>query len=174
MYIFIRHSDDESDGCSQDHDCQLARYGKHLATKVGKKLIRKYGVPNVIYVSPFRRTLQTMEYMLYDVDRTDIKIIEDVRISRYFSSSDKRNPKLDKQTKKKNVPIYESYSEFKSRVDDFIEDLNDDDKLVWVITHVVVYKRLCRYFDKHINGHVPFMHHTKFEYCDDCKEYHSF
>jgi broad specificity phosphatase PhoE len=176
MIIIIRHSDDESDGCTKNHDCQLAHRGRQLAYKVGRKLIDKYGLPDLIFVSPFRRTVQTMRYMLYKSNHDGTEVIEDRRLSRYFSSKDKRNPVVDQTTIDKDIPIYESYHQFKERVNDFIETLDEidtKDKVIWVITHVVVYKRLCRNYGINIDYRVPFMENKSFEYCINCDEYHN-
>ena len=172
MLIIIRHSDDESDGCTDNHDCQLATNGKHLARKVGRKLIKEHGLPDIIFVSPFLRTLQTMRYMLDGLDTSSIKIVEDVRLSRYFFDRDKANPIISPKTKSKNIPIDETYREFKARVRDFIEDMNYHNKNVWVITHVVVYKQICRHYQHDVHGHIPFMTHKKFKYCKGCDTYH--
>lgn len=182
MIIIIRHSDDESDGCSQEHDCQLAKNGRFLAYKVGKKLIDEHGLPDQIYVSPFRRTIQTMKYMLYKTNTQNIEIIEDKRLSRYFTSKEKRNPIIDRTTRNKDIPIYESFNEFKERIADFNFDIIDNaadatdgnDKIIWIITHVVVYKRLYQYITngKELKGHIPFMDHYSFDYCEDCDRYH--
>lgn len=176
MIILVRHSDDESDGCSQEHDCQLARRGRNLAYKVGKKLIERYGMPDLILVSPFRRTIQTMRYMLYNVNTDHIKMIEDRRLSRWFTSKQKKRPIVDKVTLEKDIPINETYREFKERIVDFaneVDTLDSKDKVIWVITHVVVYKRLCNLYGLKINHHVPFMEYQVFEYCDNCDEYHN-
>lgn len=178
MIILVRHSDDESDGCTQNHDCELAKNGKYLASSVGKKLIAKYGLPSTIYVSPFRRTIQTMNHMLNrNTNRRldKIRIVEENAIARYFSSSDKKKPKVDRKTLEKDIPIYESWDEFKKRVDDFydfLQELDTSDQVIWVVTHVVVYKRLCRHFDHEVSGHISFMKYSIFEYCEDCDVHH--
>lgn len=167
VLIFVRHSDDESVDCSQIHDCQLVKNGWRLARNVGKKLIDKYGIPDIIYVSPFRRTIQTMEGML---NGRSTEIIEDKRLCRYFNGSSKYSPKVDPKTMKKNIPIKESFDEFEKRVKNFSRFISTSspDKVIWIITHVLVYKRLI----KTSRGHIPFMDYRVIEYCTDCSKYH--
>jgi broad specificity phosphatase PhoE len=160
--IYIRHSDDEGGDCSKLQDCQLNQEGRKLAIRTGYKLIKKHGLPNIIYCSPFRRTLQTMENMLRNKDRSGIKIYKETRLSRYFSSSEKLRPNIDPNTMKADIDIHESFEEFKIRIDKFsdsIESLTENNDVIWCITHTTVYKRLSKKYDIKLPKYIPFCHY---------------
>ena len=164
MIIYVRHSDDEGGNCSRAHDCKLTRNGLRLASRVGTELIEKYGIPNIIFVSPFRRTIQTTQSMLKTVDSSIIDIRQDIRIGRYFSSREQRHPDIAPQTDVTGLPIEESYTAFKRRVRRFarsIQEYEDANVVVWVVTHALVYKRIGEYYDKNLPGHIPFMHNFR-------------
>lgn len=186
--IYIRHSDDEGGDCSKLQDCQLNDEGRKLAIRTGYKLIKKHGLPNIIYYSPFRRTLQTMDNMLWKKDRSGIKIYKEPKLARYFSSNEKKNPDVDPKTLKSDIDIYETYDEFKARINEFsesIEYLAESDNLVWCITHTTVYKRLSKIYNVRLPKHIPFCHHfvldanvesknpaAKRKQCSGCGRYH--
>ena len=173
VLIIIRHGDDENGRCSKKNDCSLVKDGIRLASRVGKELITKYGVPDKIYVSPFKRTLQTLDAMVRDTD--DIEVIEDKGLCRYFTEREKRDPKIHKETMRKNIPIDESYTQFRNRVSrciSFITENTGKDEVVWVITHTLVYKRFGRHFGVDLPSRIPFMHNFRGSYCDRCEVYH--
>lgn len=188
--IYIRHSDDENHDCSKRQDCQLNEGGKKLAMKIGKKLIEKHGFPNVIYCSPFRRTLQTMENMLKKFDKSSIQIYKEPQLARYFSEREKQRPDVDPKTLKSNIDIHETYDDFKLRIETFskeVEKLTQSNKVVWCITHTTVYKRLSKQYDIKIPKMIPFMHYFIIDgmresssrtvmrnstWCERCREYH--
>ena len=182
MLIYIRHSDDEDNHCTKLHDCELSEYGKKLAQRVGKRMIEKYGIPTIIYYSPFRRTTQTMDNMLMDINRDNMTLIKEVNLSRYFSSKEKRNPSIDKETAKLDIPIHEHRNEFKLRIDEFsnlIYHHVSSNEIVWAITHAIVYKNLAKKYYISIPKHIPFMDYFIVsksrrirEYCKDCKKFH--
>lgn len=164
MIVYVRHSDDEGGDCSKAHDCRLTRRGISLASTVGSKLIEKYGIPNIVYVSPFRRTIQTVNAMLRSVDTTNIEVIEDVRIGRYFSSREQRHPDIDPQTDVTGLHVEESYTQFKHRVRRFARFMKQfvaSDQVAWVVTHALVYKQLAYYYSRDIPSHIPFMHNFR-------------
>jgi len=170
--IIIRHSDDET-YCEKKHDCPInPQRGSYLAKKVGKKLVDKYGIPDIIILSPFRRTIETMNYMI-DVKNQNIQVIEDNKLCRYFNQREKENPDVYKETLKKNIPIKESYNEFKERVDifcEYMQDMNIENKTIWVITHALVYKKISKFFHKKTSSHINFMENFTLsgEFCKKC------
>lgn len=167
MLIYIRHSDDEYSNPTYKHDNNITNRGVRLAQKTGKKLIEKYGLPYKIYCSPFRRTRQTLENMLSSLSpelRAQIQISFDNRLCRYFSSSEKRRPKIDPKTKSHQVPITETWEDFKERIDEHIMKMRRHkykyrEEVVWVITHALVYKRVARHHQKELPDYIPFMHY---------------
>lgn len=164
--VFIRHSDDEGHHCSRLHDCELNPNGENLAMRVGRQIIDEYGIPDIVYCSPFRRTIQTMENMLYGVDMDDIDVRVDPMLMRYFARNEKRRPDIAPQTRGCEKYINESYNGFKRRVDRFIrkiERYERSKKLVFVVTHTLVYIRIGRLYHASLPRYIPFMSHIVVE-----------
>ena len=61
VLIYIRHGNDDEREPHKIHDTHLTSQGKHKSKKVAKKLIEKYGVPDIIFCSPFARTRETLD-----------------------------------------------------------------------------------------------------------------
>lgn len=159
MIIFIRHSNDEGDDPTFIHDPNLTREGKELAKRKGRRIIEKYGQPEEVFCSPFRRTRQTLKYMLRGSAKP--KITYDGRLSRYFSSNEKRNPDVSGETIERcKVPIYETPRDFSNRVREIILDLekiNHEKKVYWCITHALVYKKIAEHYNVKTSKKISFM-----------------
>lgn len=180
MLIYIRHSVDNEEDPTYRHDARLTHKGKKLAASKGEHLIQKYGVPNIVYCSPFRRTRETLDKLLSSIQDTQhIKIVYDERIARHFSKSDQRNPDVAPTTLKTDIPIYESTDEFNKRIQRFARSMSSyalEDTVVWCITHTTAYKRMASYHRTRIPSHIPFAHHfiVKMTYCESCKKHHRY
>lgn len=186
MIIYIRHSHDEYDDATHRHDHQITPLGKEKARRMGKKLIEKYGLPNLIYCSPFKRTRQTLKYMLKDNipvvpatgsaplgsllrppgDRTETvqppktRVKYDANLSRYFNRQEQEDPSIFAETEKLDIPIKETKNEFKLRVDEHINEitsLHNDKQIIWCITHTLVLKRVAKHYNIDIPKHLEFM-----------------
>ena len=195
MIIFIRHSDDEDSDPTYKLDPNLTPHGIKLAQSKGRKIIEKYGVPSIIYTSPFRRTKQTVNYMLSSLSNSqkqEIKISHVSKLSRYFTRSEKRRPKIDKSTMKNNIPIYETHDDFVKRtvkIAKIISKFINTPEIIWCVTHTVIYKRVAKYYDITLPNYIPFMDYfeikhlkdlrsskssksSKSTYCQACQKYH--
>jgi hypothetical protein len=184
MLIYIRHSEDNEDDPTHVHDPKLTHAGKKLAYNKGKKLIEKYGFPNIIYCSPFRRTRQTLKYMLHNTPSHNIKIIYDPNTSRYFNEQEKAHVDIDHSTLKSNVPIYESNDIFRTRIKNLsikLDKLIQTGIIVWCITHTTVYKRLSKGYNIQLPETIPYMDffiinpsnsHMNRKWCIKCNKYH--
>lgn len=181
MLIYIRHSKEEDNNdATHAHDPKLTRDGRSLAIRKGLKLLSKYGIPNIIYCSPFRRTRQTLEYMLSELSKAQkdsIKIIYDVDLARYFSNEEKSHPDIDPVTEQMSLPIQESYREFSLRIkqatDKYAHHL-EGKEIVWCITHTTVYKRLASIYKVEIPQRIPFVHSFTLnkKFCKKCDKFH--
>lgn len=191
---YVRHSADMAvEDSTHVHDARLTRPGKELATKKGKKLIRRYGLPKIVFCSPFRRTKETLEAMLKDVSRTErnkIQIIFDPDLSRYFTREEKRHASVDDETNEAKIPIYETLLEFGQRVQRVVKNMEkylSSPENIWVVTHTTVYKRLSRAYNVTLPDYIPFNHMfslgnlrriekiseaEKKSFCPDCGKYH--
>ena len=74
-------------------------------------------------------------------EMTDKKILykSDVNLGRFFTRNQRYNPNVRKSTFRKGVIIEERYEEFKGRVEEQIEDMeNKEHEIIWNITHSLV------------------------------------
>jgi broad specificity phosphatase PhoE len=162
--LIVRHSDDSDSDPTFKFDPRLTQNGKDLAHKKGNKLLKKYGTPSLIYCSPFRRTQETLKYMMKSIpaaQAASIKIVYDTDLSRYFTREQKKNPEVAVSTQKANIPIYETRDDFGDRVKEVEAKLAkhiNSSEVVWCITHTTVYKRLAKSYDVTLPGFIPFMH----------------
>lgn len=165
MIIYIRHSQEDTDPTYLD-DPLLTEKGQRLAYKRGIRLIEKYGIPDIVYCSPFRRTKETMKYMLKDIDSRENDIDIKIRgsLSRYFKTRDKKYADVCDKTLNKNIPIYEDRREFYFRVEhvyDKMEKYRHSNKIIWCITHTSLYKEIADMYDISLPKHIPYMHYIK-------------
>lgn len=169
MIIYIRHSDDEDNDPTFIHDPKLTSKGVKLAHKKGKKLIKKYGIPEIIYLSPFRRAKQTLaQLLLYlsEEQKNKIQIIEDPLLSRYFSSGQQKKVDVHRDTKRANIPVKENKDKLNKRVKTQVEkmkenDFHINDQVIWCITHAIIIKKISSRFHVETPSHIPFVYHFK-------------
>lgn len=156
--IVIRHANDRERRAVHRHDKEITRDGEIQAKKIGKKLIKKYGDPDIIYCSPMMRTKQTLKKMLKHVE-SEPRIIIENRLSRYFNHRERDEPSLFTMTGK-DIPLNETHRAFKKRCDLFLKDIKNSDKnhqVVWIITHALVLKRFCKKLKISRPRHVDFL-----------------
>ena len=167
MLIFIRHSEDEENKY-HPYDGSITPKGRKLAQKQAEELISRHGYPKRIYCSPFRRTRQTLKSMLSVLSDKERKRLEhrtrfDVRLSRYFTRQEKLKPRLARSTDELgDIPVHESGDEMEVRIKDFLKrsrKYQQRDKVIWVVTHAIPYKRAAAFHDTEIPEHIPFMHY---------------
>lgn len=160
--IYIRHGNDNDSDPSYSHDPKITRNGKKKARRVAFELVEKYGCPDVILCSPFQRTIQTAK-MMKKMCGYKTTIYIDSHLSRYFCSREKADPQIDPSTEKYDTPIYESWNDFEGRVDKHLKMIKhngyitNNSKMVWCITHALVYKRVSRTYGVEIPIYIPFM-----------------
>ena len=161
----MRHGDDDHNNNDKDkghrHDQGLTFKGVEEAKRLASYLVSKFGEPDVIYCGPFLRTIETLRAMKKIVKK-DTRAIVDNDLSRYFSSSEKKDPSIHKDTMKRKVPITENWSHFKKRVHRHIRHMREhghveDNKIVWVITHALVLKIISKYFNVKLPPHFNFL-----------------
>ena len=147
--IYIRHGKDRKG--SHKHDEKLTKEGKKEVEKFTEKLVEEYGIPDIIYYSPFHRTRHTAKYMLKKIIeiREDDKTVElklDVNLGRFFTRKQKKSPDVRESTYKKGIIIEERWEEFKDRVELQLNAnlKNNGDKIVWNITHSLVILQIAK------------------------------
>lgn len=170
MLIYIRHSKDRYND-RHPYDGYITSGGKRIAKEKAQSLARRYGIPDVIFCSPFRRTRGTLKSMLKQLVKKygrssidDIKIIYHPSLSRYFTSKERLNPLLAESTEAHGVPIGETKEELYDRVRTLSRKLDrkfsKSDEICWVITHTVPYKIINKYHGRELPKRIPFMHST--------------
>ncbi len=161
MHIYIRHGNDDKIG-KYVHDLSLQSDYNDDIIKKTKKLIYKYGYPSKIYCSPFKRVRETVTIMLEYIKSKGryVDIYIEPSLSRYFTSKEKKYPKVRKTTLKYDPPIYEDWDQFKKRVDKIEHKINSNNDIVWCITHYLVIKRITKNNNIDIPNYMPFLWHT--------------
>lgn len=150
MLIYIRHADDHDDDSEHRHDRHLSDRGKRKASKLGKRLIKKYGQPTAIYVSPFQRVLDTANAMS-ERFKGSVPVHQEPRISRFFSKKQQLDPDISPRTARAKIPIIEDRDAFHARVLEHVEDMqraghHHSRAVIWCITHKIVVKDAARHF----------------------------
>ena len=156
MIVLIRHGNDEDTEQTHQHDWHLNANHYRDISKLGRKIKKRWGIPNYIVASKFRRALLTAR-LLRGEDR--IKIHKSSKAGRYFTSKNKRNPDVAKETYKLGIIIEETKDEFKERLQRLCDKLarEKDGQVIWVITHAYCFKRIARYFGYIPNQRIDFL-----------------
>ena len=157
MLIYLRHGDDRGNDVYR-HDRPLNDRGKKKAGKAFGALAEKYGHPNTVLLSPFRRAVQTLEAMVVHFARA-VDVHRDRRIAQYLGET--RNS-VSPETAAE-VAIDESKDAFRARVRDHVEDVrhrNQAGVTIWCITHQVVIEEAAGCFGVEISGDLDFLAHV--------------
>lgn len=169
VVLYVRHSDDsrrrqESQVIHRD-DLKLTQKGRSLARKTSRYLIGKYGQPDIIYLSPFMRSKETLGQMQkYFTKKPIVKF--DNRLSRFFSKKEKEDPSCFTETFAHNIPIQENWHQFKQRVQYHLREMYEKDyihskKVIWCITHALPFIQVADICKKTIPKSIPFMHYFR-------------
>ena len=156
--IYIRHGKDRRG--SHKHDEKLTKEGKEEVERFTEKLVKEYGIPDIIYYSPFHRTRHTAKYMLRKIieirtDNKKVKMKMDINLGRFFTKSQKDNPDVRDSTHRKGIIVNEKWEEFKDRVEFQMNNIVNENKNIWNITHSLVILQVAKLNnierDKHVN-----------------------
>jgi Fructose-2,6-bisphosphatase len=158
MLLFLRHANDKHDGTN---DPKLSSKGKFRCFKEAKRLVQKYGKPDVIYCSPFIRAVQTANYLCTAL-KIKVKIKKRSFLSRYFTSKQKKSPKIPNKLQEK-IQINETKKEFKNRVKKSLHRLKDKTKNIncWCITHALFLKEIKKANNIYNGEHIKFLESVK-------------
>lgn len=167
--LFIRHSEDDFDYPKFSHDLPITKGGIRLTKKLTKKLIRKHGVPDVIYLSPFKRCRSTVEIMVKTILKEQNayetltakdqsrsgnslnfkspKITIDNRLTKYYTISQQSHPNARPETLKHNPPTSETKEDVFKRSKSILNELRisiKPNEVVWCVTHAIVVSKVCK------------------------------
>ena len=165
--IFIRHSDDSDDRTLNKHDTHITKKGIDAAAKLAKSLIKEHGHPVRVYCGPFRRTLETLESMKKSFAQP-VEVVIDPRLSRYFTSKEKKSPLVSQQTINLKPPIMESWKNFQYRIKKHVRELKrknlfNSRNITFVITHCLVLKEVAKIFGVKLPERFDFLEHFTIE-----------
>ncbi len=158
----MRHGHDKNeDGHMKhkySHDPTITSLGKKEVAKATHKLVRKYGVPKVIYCSPFKRCRATVKVMLEHFHDTNKRpnVFIDNRLSKFYTESQQKNPNGRPSTMKYNPPIIECHNDVMDRCLDIYEELDGTSNRVWCVTHAIIVRYISQEIDEEIE-HVEFL-----------------
>jgi broad specificity phosphatase PhoE len=159
MLIYLRHGDDRGNDVYR-HDRPLNDHGRHRADKEARRLIAKYGHPDRVAVSPFRRTRETLEAMVPHFDRT-VEVHQDPRIAQGLSSKQQREPRISPETLAV-ITANEDKEAFQHRISAHVRDARTWAAIgtVWVITHQAVIEEVAPHFGVRIPSNLDFLDHV--------------
>ena len=158
MLIYLRHGDDRGNDVYR-HDRHLNDRGRKKARKAFSALAEKYGHPDTLFVSPFRRTIQTLEAMAARFKRP-VNVLRDPRVAQYLGG--KREPIVSPETAAV-VALDESWEAFQARIRDHVADAEKRKSVgaaIWCITHQVVIEEVAGCFGMKIPGGLDFLDHV--------------
>ncbi len=162
MLLYLRHGDDRDDDVYR-HDCRLTDRGKKKASKQAERLIEKYGHPDRVFVSPFKRTLETLAAMSEHFSR-EVEVHRDPRVAQHLSQKQQGAPSVSPETLAQ-VAIVEDRDAFRRRVRDHVEDVlrrlqRRASEVIWCITHRAVIEEVADHFGVEISGGLGFLDHV--------------
>jgi broad specificity phosphatase PhoE len=160
MLIYLRHGDDRGDDVYH-HDRRLNARGRKQARKKAGRLIRKYGHPDTLFVSPFRRAIETANCMTAGFERL-VGVHCDVRIAQFLTKKRLRDLSVSPATLD-TINIEEDRRMFRRRVKAHVRDVRQratSSAVIWCITHQAVIKEVARRFDVKISGSLDFLDHV--------------
>jgi len=157
VLIYLRHGDDRGEDVYR-HDRPLNERGRDRAKKHARKLIDKLGHPDVVYVSPYRRALETLEVLSSRFDHP-VLVRRDARIAQHLSEKQRRDPQVSPETRSQ-VAIDETRDDFRRRVAEHVEDVRRDPRRIWCITHQAVIEEAARYLSEEISRDLDFLDHV--------------
>ena len=160
MLIYLRHSDDRGEDIYR-HDRRLNDRGRKQAEKKAARLIRKYGHPDMVFVSPFRRAIETVNCMTARFERL-LVVQGDSRIAQLLTDKHLRDLSISPNTLSA-ITVREDRSTFRRRVKEHVRDVREraeSGAIIWCITHQVVVEEVARLFDMKISDQLDFLDHV--------------
>jgi broad specificity phosphatase PhoE len=143
MAVYIRHAKDRQKGSDTRIDTSLTSEGKEHAYSVGKRLFKKFGVPDEIRTSPFNRCRQTAFALAKYVEFRggNVSVWVDPNLCRL---TDQENARVRPDTAESGKILLECKSQFKRRVQSHskhaLEKYFTTGKVIWYVTHALVVK----------------------------------
>ena len=165
--VYIRHTNDEEDEPTYTEDPGILPDTSSQIAQLVRRLIEKYGSPDLLIVSPMNRAIQTARQIKFvlEEDRLPVKTAISPHVSRFFTRSEVKGlgpNSIHPRTVELQFPCHETKDQFHRRVDVHISDFIDrgyyllKKPIVWCITHTLIMKRVAKQLK------VPFKDHLEF------------
>lgn len=157
MLIYLRHGDDRGPA-KYRHDRHLNARGRKQARKASADLVARYGQPDAVLVSPFRRAVETLEEMSKHF--THAVGARDGRLAQYLGEK-RRAPRINPKTAS-CIDAAESKDAFRARVQEHVRDVQKRAKVasIWCITHQIVIEEVSGHFGMQIRADLDFLDHV--------------
>ena len=154
--LYIRHSEKlykNGENTEYQLDPGLTENGKVNAMIKFDQLL-KYGIPSIIYCSPYLRTRETAiiaQYVVKHNTNTNVQIIVDNLLSEYLGNQKNVNFEEDvhKETLQYNPLPSETWKEYMDRIKQHIKinnQLQNDNKIIWYISHGLVIQSISFFY----------------------------
>lgn len=160
MIILIRHANDEDSEQTFAHDHHVQKREINAAKRTGKKLRKRYGVPDHIYTSPFRRTIATTKLLMGKHDSTHVHVSRGA--GRFFTKGNQKHPQVSPDTLAYGVNVNETKEEFRQRVRNFCRKVKRVEGNVWIVTHAYTFKSIARELGHSYHGNIDFLQYHTF------------
>ena len=147
--IYVRHAEKRyMNGFSKKYkfDPPIMESSIDDILKLGERLIKEYGKPDVILCSPYKRTRETA-YFLKSCIEGPIDIYCDVTLSEYLGNHKECEMDVCPETLVHKPPHPEKFGEFCNRVRKHCNKISQlkcksKNPVVWIITHGIVIKQV--------------------------------
>jgi broad specificity phosphatase PhoE len=157
MLIYLRHGDDRGGDDPHRHDRRVRDRGRAKAARAAKKLIEKYGHPDVVHFSPYRRAVDTLHAMSTRFSR-EVTTHADRRLAQRLSGKQQRDPRISPETRAL-VPVIEDKEAFRGRVAAHVAEVIRLPGVIWCITHRAVIEEVARQLGLQISEKLDFVDH---------------
>ena len=167
MILVIRHAKDKRGKYA--HDERLTESAKEDIGLFTEKMVQEFGFPDLIYYSPFVRTIQTTKYILRKLKELQndncVKIKCEPKLGRFFTSYERQEPDISDSTRKRKAIINESKKEFHIRIRKHLRKVQhkskNDNLNIWNITHTLVLLHVAELSSIERNPHVEYLDFVK-------------
>lgn len=166
MIVYFRHGEDGTKSSEKfKQDVKLNPQARLACRKHARKLVDAYGIPDYIYCSPLRRTIETAGLCAAVIEETHKKrvpVLLRPSLSRFFVKKERDHLSVAPQTIAAGVVIV-STDKAKHNVRKGHRELVKLHKkrIIWCITHAVVIKEVRRMLEGKLRAsdeHQPFLY----------------
>lgn len=158
---YIRHANDDQKKTTFAHDNKLNPKAQAEIINELKSIVKRFGVPDVILLSPFRRSQDTVIEMMHCFRKHNIRVkcYVDPNLGRYFNYREQRHPEMCDKTKRYNPKVEETPDSFNKRVRRQFEATKKrfPGKNIWCITHALVINEMLENHRKKPRPDVKFL-----------------